>query len=204
MIETSPVIYLMRHGQTIWNAQKRLQGRKDSPLTAKGAAQAAAFGRRLQAVLPDPAAATVISSPQPRAWQTAVLAVDALGGDPAAIQLDDRLKEHAFGLWEGLLWEDVQRDHAESMAARLADKWNAPAPEGESYSDVAERVGQWLEGVTDRAAPGVPTLVFCHGVVARVMRGLYGGLSQEETMSLPEPQDRIFKLADGRIDEIQA
>jgi broad specificity phosphatase PhoE len=192
------MIYLMRHGQTIWNAERRLQGRMDSPLTALGAAQAKAFGERLATIFPDPSTPRAVASPLGRAWQTAVLAVDAMGGDPASIELEDRLMEHAFGLWEGLQWADVERDHAESVAVRLADKWNAPAPEGESYSDVAVRAGEWLR---ENETAG-PTLVFCHGVTARVLRGLYGGLPQAEIMTLPEPQDRIFKLADGRIEEI--
>lgn len=192
------MLYLMRHGQTVWNTQRRLQGRMDSPLTAVGVAQAQAFGRGLAMLLPDPASARVMASPLGRAWQTAVLAVDGMGGDPAAIEFDDRLMEHAFGQWEGLLWEEVKRDHPVALAARMADKWNAPAPDGESYRDVADRVRLWL---ADLDPDGV-TIAVCHGVTARVIRGLYAGFSQDDTMALPEPQDRIFALMDGRIDEI--
>lgn len=192
------MIYLMRHGQTVWNMQTRLQGRMDSPLTALGAAQAAAFGRTLRRLLPDPAACRPVASPLGRAWQTAVLALGEMGEDPGRIELDERLVEHAFGAWEGLKWEDVQRDHADSLAARLADKWNVGAPGGESYRDVADRVGVWL-GERD---PAATYLVFCHGVTARVLRGLYAGLPQEEIMRLPEPQDRIYRLDDGEIAEL--
>lgn len=188
----------MRHGQTVWNAQRRLQGRLDSPLTPTGVAQAQAFGERLATLVSDPTSVRVISSPLGRAWQTAVLATAGMGGDPAAIELDDRLMEHAFGAWEGLLWEDVQRDHAKALAARMADKWNAPAPGGESYRDVADRVRPWLASLD----PSGVTIAVCHGVTARVMRGLYAGMTQAETMALPEPQDRIFELTDGRIGEI--
>lgn len=195
------MIYLMRHGETVWNAARRLQGRKDSPLTPKGVAQAAAFGERLKALLlPDGAPCRFLSSPQPRAWQTAVLAVAGMGRDPGEIEHDDRLMEHDFGAWEGLLWSEVQRDHAESVARRMADKWNAPAPGGESYRDVAERAARWLADVDT----GGVAAVFCHGVTTRVIRGLYAGLPQAETMSLAEPQDRIFRLEAGRIDEIVA
>ena len=197
------MIYLMRHGQTVWNVQSRLQGRRDSPLTATGVAQAEAFGRRLADLVSDPAACRVIASPLGRAWQTAVLAVAHMGGDPGRIELDDRLMEHAFGAWEGLTWADVNRDHAASLAARMADRWNVPAPGGESYSDVAARVSAWLADVAGAVDAARPALAICHGVTARVVRGLYAGLSREETMRLPEPQDRIFKLADGRIEEIE-
>ncbi len=192
------MLYLMRHGQTIWNLQTRLQGRKDSPLTALGVAQAEAFGRSLQALLPDPSSCRVVSSPQPRAWSTAVLAVTAMGGDPSAIAHDARLMEHAFGLWEGLLWSEVQRDHKDSLDARMADRWNTPAPGGESYADVAARVRPWLASLD----PDATVLAFSHGVTTRVIRGLYAGLSEADTMALKEPQDKIFVLDGGRLAEI--
>ncbi|MEL0003894.1 MAG: histidine phosphatase family protein, partial [Rhodospirillales bacterium] len=94
----------MRHGQTVWNVQKRLQGRRDSPLTALGVSQAQAFGARLAQIIEKPSAVQAVSSPLGRAWQTAVLAVSGMGADPSLIVLDDRLVEHAFGQWEGLVW----------------------------------------------------------------------------------------------------
>jgi probable phosphoglycerate mutase len=192
------MIYLMRHGQTIWNTQTRLQGRMDSPLTATGVAQAQAFGHRLKTLLPDVESCRAVSSPLGRAWQTAVLAVTAMGGDPVSIEHDDRLMEHAFGEWEGLKWDEVNRDHAASLAARMADKWNVPAPGGESYADVARRTAAWLADVDETAT----TIVVCHGVTARVLRGVYAGLGQADVMTLSEPQDKIFALADGGIEEI--
>jgi len=193
-------IYLMRHGETVWNVQTRLQGRRDSPLTAKGVRQAEAFGLKLRALFPE-AQPPAIASPLGRAWQTAVIAVSAMGGDVGRIALDERLAEHAFGEWEGLTWDEVNRDHADSLAARMADRWNVPAPGGESYAAVATRVAGWLEEVA--ATPG-PRLVFSHGVTSRVIRGLYAGWSEAETMAQKEPQDRIFRLAGGRVEEIAA
>ncbi len=191
-------IYLMRHGQTVWNVQRRLQGRRDSPLTAIGVAQAEAFGRRL-ATLEDAKNCRLVASSLVRSWQTAVIAAAKMGREATEIELDDRLVEHAFGEWEGLLWEEVKRDHAASLAARMADRWNTPAPGGESYGDVARRVEAWLRDIEGPA----PVAAFCHGVTSRVVRGLYGGLSQEETMALAEPQDRIFLLQDGKVEEIE-
>lgn len=192
------MIYLMRHGETVWNVQRRLQGRRDSPLTGRGVEQARAFGRALKRLGVVEEGPRIVASPLGRAWQTAVLATEEMGLDPGVVVHDDRLLEHSFGLWEGLLWQDVERDHAASLKRRMADKWNAPAPEGESYSDVARRVAGWLEDAT----PNETTLVFCHGVTARVLRGVYAGLDQATIMSLPEPQDRIFALADGGIREL--
>jgi probable phosphoglycerate mutase len=192
------MIYLMRHGETIWNAEQRLQGRQDTPLTAKGVTQAQAFGQRLKEIVPNPDDCRLIASPLGRAWQTAVLAVTGMGRSPHDIELEPRLVEHAFGQWEGLNQADLKRNHAEAIAARLADKWNVPATDGESYALVADRVGAWLAEQDEDEIK----IVFCHGVIARVMRGLYADMPKDDLMQLPEPQDRIFKLSGGAIEEI--
>ena len=84
--------------------------------------------------------------------------------------------EHAFGAWEGLNQADLKRDHAEALAARLADKWNVPATDGESYAMVADRVGAWLADQDEAET----LVVICHGVIARVMRGLYAKMPRDE------------------------
>ena len=91
------------------------------------------------------------------------------------------------------------RPQAEALAARLADKWNVPATDGESYAMVADRVGAWLADQDEAET----LVVICHGVIARVMRGLYAKMPRDELMQLPEPQDRIFKLSSGAIEEIR-
>lgn len=191
----------MRHGQTVWNTERRFQGSLDSPLTALGVRQAEAYGRALAGELADPTGVRIVASPLPRAWQTAVLAATAMGADPASIELDARLREQSAGVWEGLTVDEVNRDHAEAYAARLADRWNIAAPNGESYRDVAERAGDWL---ADQTETDIPTLVVSHGVTGRVLRGLYAGLPRDELLSQGEPQDRIFKLSRGGIEEILA
>jgi len=65
---------------------------------------------------------------------------------------------------------------------------------------VADRVGAWLAEQDEAEI----LVVICHGVIARVMRGLYAGMDRDVLMQLPEPQDRIFKLSGGGIEEIQA
>lgn len=190
----------MRHGETVWNSVLRLQGHMDTPLTSKGVAQAQAFGACLAEEISDPSACRLIASPLGRAWQTAVLAVSGMGRDPGDIIMEPRLMELAFGEWEGLNYADLQRDHADSLAARLADRWAVAAPGGESYSDAATRVASWLSEHDEAET----LIVVCHGGTSRVLRGLYAGLAPTEMMELPEPQDRIFQLSNGAIREILA
>ncbi len=96
----SRLIYLLRHGQTRFNAEQRLQGRCNSDLTDKGEAQAIALGRRLAAELADPARWTVYASPLGRARQTALLVCEQLGLSADRIIWDDRLMELGMGEWE--------------------------------------------------------------------------------------------------------
>ena len=69
-----------------------------------------------------------------------------------------------------------------------------PYPDGETYDDFATRIAAWLA-----EQDGTPVIAVTHGIVTRVMRGLYAGLPRATALSLPVPQDRIFHLAGGTI-----
>lgn len=194
------MIYLLRHGETIWNVERRLQGQRDSPLTLRGIAQARAVGSLLRDLIADPDDFAVVASPLGRTWQTAVIVCEGLGRDPAEIRFDDRLKEHDFGDWEGLLWAEVERDFPDLWAARQADRWNHRAPGGESYAKVAVRIGGWLEEHKD----GPNLIVVSHGLAGRVMRGLYAGLTHQEVPGLFEPHGSVYRLAGGVVQEFEA
>ena len=80
---------LMRHAETVWNREKRIQGQLDSPLTARGIEQAERAGKRLLAELDDPAAYRLTSSPLGRAHHTAALVARAIGRASGEITLDE-------------------------------------------------------------------------------------------------------------------
>jgi len=189
-------ILLVRHGETEWNLARRYQGWSDSPLTARGLAQAEAIGRYL-CTHPDAAEATIISSPIGRARRTAEIIRECLGRSEP-LRLDDRLRELSFGSWDGL-----GRDEIATLAPGVFDgdgrhEWYFRTPDGETYDRFSGRIAAWLA-----EAAGQRLIVVCHGVVTRVLRGLYAGLPRAVAMRLPVPQDRICRLADGRIEEIE-
>lgn len=93
----SRTLYLLRHGQTRYNAEQRLQGRCNSDLTDRGEAQATAMGARLRDVLDEPARWTLYASPLGRARQTALLVCQQLGLDSERIVWDERLVELNMG-----------------------------------------------------------------------------------------------------------
>jgi len=187
------MIYLVRHGETEFNRVQRYQGWLDSPLTVSGVEQARAIGRRL-AQLPDAWTAEIVASPIGRARRTAeLIAAEMMRRDVA---FDDRLREISLGSWDGL-------DHDE-IAARcpgIFDNydggWYFRTPDGETYDEFAGRIGAGLAALADR-----PAIVVTHGVVTRVLRGIYAGLPRAEALRLPVPQDRFYRLANGRIEEI--
>jgi probable phosphoglycerate mutase len=192
-IDPSLVIYLARHGQTEFNRENRFCGETDSPLTREGIDEAHRNGRALRAHIGDRGALRLVSSPLARALETAGIIRSELGRSGLPIETDPRLREISFGGWEGLTVEEIKSRDLDDWQRRLADKWNHAPPGGESYAMVAGRVGTWLA-----EAQGAQ-LVVTHGAVERILRGLYAGLSTEDICALPEPQDELFHLEDGRI-----
>ncbi len=191
-----PVLYLLRHGETEFNVAGRYQGQGDSPLTARGRAQAGRHGRLLKTLVEAPEDWRLVASPLGRAMASARLVCAGLGLPEDAIETDPRLKEMAFGEWEGLTPAEIQARHPEAWAARDADRWHYPRPGGESYALLAARVGAFLREVQEDA------IVVGHGGAGRVLRGLYGRLSEAEILALDEPQDAIFRLTQGTVARI--
>ena len=191
------MIYLVRHGQTVWNSLGKLQGQKDSPLTVKGIAQAGAVGGLLSETLAVEGGAKpkIVASPLGRAWQTAVVVADRLGIAAAEIALEPRIAEIGFGDWQGHREADLARDFPELWAERATDKWNFVVPGGESYAMVAARLQAWRTELDS----GAPLVAVSHGLAGRILRGLYLKLPPEDVFAMDEPQDGFFRLSQGAI-----
>jgi probable phosphoglycerate mutase len=192
-MSASGPIYLLRHGETIWNRAQRLQGRKNTPLTLRGVRQAEAMGHALARTLNGAPPAIFLASPLGRTRQTAAIVADAIGFDPEAMVYLDRLQETTFGIWDGLNMEEILADHGDAWRQRNQNKWLNPPPEGESYAMVAERVGGFL----DELPAARPMVIVAHGSLNRVLRGLWRGLDPAAYMQLDEPQDGFYRLEAG-------
>ena len=187
----APMIFI-RHGETDWNKEARLQGQRDIPLNALGRRQAARNGRILPLLLGG-TDWRLIASPLGRTTETMTIALDAAGMTGKAFETDDRLKEICFGCWEGLTLAEVAAKDAEGGRKRQADKWRFVPPDGESYADLSTRIGGWLAD-HDR-----PAVVVAHGGVLRVLRHRLGGVAAAEAPLLAVPQDRIVVFSQGRM-----
>lgn len=192
MASSHRIVYI-RHGETDWNAEGRLQGQKEIPINERGREQAAEAGRRLAKLQLEPDRLPWLVSPMHRTRETAQIARRSLGLEPNSFVTDPRLREISFGIWEGLTWKELRKAEPEAASGREADKWNFVPPEGESYAMLAERVRP-VAAELDR-----DVIIVGHGGVARTMLFLLCGLPQEQAPSVEIWQGRVLLIEDGRF-----
>ncbi len=189
------MIYLVRHGQTAFNAEGRLQGHVDSPLTELGRAQAAQAGAALARLTGGGEGWRIISSPLGRARDTAEAIRAAL---PAPeVEIDARLIELSWGDWDGGLRADLKARHPEAFGET---GWAFTAPIGEAYEAAQARLRDWLSTLPPE--PERRIIAVSHGVAGRLLRGVYAGLSKPETLAQQVPQDACFRLSGGTIERL--
>jgi len=181
-------IYFIRHGQTDWNAQSRYQGQADVPMNGLGRAQAVRNGEALCTLLPGIARARFVASPLRRTRETMEIVRSALGLEPAAYEVDERLMELHYGHWQGIFAADLPAVDAPGVEARARDTFRWRPDGGESYADLMARAVGWLGDVAG------DTVVAAHGGISRVLRGHLYGVDSMDVPELPVPQDRILVL----------
>jgi probable phosphoglycerate mutase len=152
-----PDLYILRHGQTEWNAQGRVQGQHDSLLTPLGRSQAARQGAILAeaGVLDLP----VYVSPQGRARATAEI---ALPGRPARV--DPRLREISLGRWDGLTRDEIGARWVDAFDEPDPFLWYDTAPEGEGFAAVQARAAAFLAELNGPAIVVTPSP---HAIIGR-------------------------------------
>jgi probable phosphoglycerate mutase len=190
------MIYLVRHGQTVFNRESRLQGRIDSPLTELGLVQAAQVGAWFQPRIDDPARWTISTSPLGRARKTAEL-LAAEAGLGRRVIADERLIELSIGSWEG-----KARPELEALRPDLAGQpFFMHCPDGETWAPASARLGAWLDDWADRNDHDV--IAVSHAGAGKVLRALYLGLNIEAARQLETPQDAVYRLHGGRIERFE-
>ncbi len=183
-----PLIYFVRHGQTDFNAAKRIQGTLETPINATGRDQARRNGGLLAELIGEKDRFDFVASPLLRARQTMEIVRGAIGLPTHGYRTDDRLKEISFGAWGGLTWAEIEARDPGTYARRQADRWNVPAPGGECYRDLYRAVVDWLESVTS------DTVVVAHYGTARCIRGHILKLAPDEILNLDAPQDKVLMI----------
>lgn len=197
-VRAAPTLFLSRHGETLWNRERRFQGQHDSPLTERGVEQARRMGRLLRATLGRASGWGLMSSPLGRAHRTAQLIAAELGLPASRIALDPRLMELNLGCWEGLTFAEIDALAPGGLADCPSSEIFFRCPDGESYDEFGSRLASWAADHARRER----LIVVAHGLVGRLLRGHYAGLDRAATLDLPIPQDAIFKLCGGRIERL--
>jgi len=189
---TPHTIYFVRHGETLWNTERRLQGRKDSALTDAGRAHALENAVTLAEAVPDVHALPFVCSPLGRAQASMAIIREHLGLAPNGYAIDERLAELGFGDWEGMTSREIRSSHPEVWAIYEASRWTHVPPGGESYQQLVARLQDWLAELRG------DVVVVAHGAVGRTLRGLNlrVPLAEIPTSNTPE-HNRVYRLANG-------
>jgi probable phosphoglycerate mutase len=177
MIEQPTELILIRHGETDWNAQVRIQGHIDEPLNARGLAQATALGRRFHNERID----AVYSSDLQRAHRTASVLVD---GRALEVVVDARLRERHLGVLEGLTRDEAMARFPNAWEVFTARRAEVPLEAGEKLGDFFRRAVQALSELAVRHRGGRVVIV-THGGVLDVARRYATALPLEATRDFP-------------------
>ena len=195
MAVNSPLFYFVRHGETDWNAERRLQGQLDIPLNKVGRLQSAQCGSTLRSLIRArrkvPADFAFFASPLSRARETMEILRGGLDLPREGYAIEPRLAELSFGRWEGLTYAEVRALDHWALAVRERDKWNFTPPEGESYAELLVRVRAWHAGVKG------DIIVAAHGGVARVLMVLLGVRTPDDAPRGDVEQGVVYEFGPG-------
>ncbi len=193
MIEPNPPIYFIRHGETDWNREGRIQGQIDIPLNDTGHQQAIAISRGLKSFLRDTKIDLFVVSPLSRTRQTMGSSRCARSIFPkTGSEIEPAMLELAFGIWEGHFFKDLKRNP--HYPKNLDERFRWRPADGESYEQGRERVRQWIGRIEG------PTVIVAHGAIGRCLIGLVSDLPPCALVKASTPQGHFCRLQDGRID----
>lgn len=156
------VIYLTRHGQTLWNIEKRLQGRGNSPLTEEGIERAKELRDRIKDIHID----IIYSSPIERALTTA----NIIKGDKSIeVITDDGLMEMCFGDYEGKITDEVMKENPNwDISLIMKGNTELTAPNGENLAEVRDRVARSMNKIIEKNR-GKTILIVAHGITLKAI-----------------------------------
>ncbi|HCE3274727.1 phosphoglycerate mutase family protein [Vibrio parahaemolyticus] len=187
-------IFVLRHGETEFNADKKLQGHCNSSLASKGSDQARRVGTTLKQYVEN-RPFRVYSSTLGRALQTSQIVCEELNYSYENLNKEPRLKEFSLGEWEQRTIPSLEQEIPNLLAQ---NDWYLQAPNCETYESVRERLSSWLSDV----AHDEDIVVVSHGLTGIVLRGLLLGMDYTQVWQQDLPQDAFFIIEDGRITRV--
>ena len=178
--------YLVRHGEPVWNAERRIQGQSDSPLTEKGEQQAWQVGERVKHL----GITHIIASDLGRTRRTAEIIADACG---CSVTLDPRLRELNMGVLEKRPLDGLTAEEEQWRATLVNGTEGGRIPEGESMTEMATRMHAALNACLDLPAGSRPLLV-SHGMAL--------GALVSTILGLPAYAERRLRLRNCSLSRV--
>lgn len=200
---SSITLHLVRHGESLWNAEGRYQGQEDSGLTPYGREQVARFGEGFAGEVPRPD--LVVSSDLPRVRDTAQQYIDRVG---ASVSYDPALREMSVGDWAGMTLEEAALRHPEIVSAVAAGEDLARGG-GETFGETRERVVRAIEGVVaalEEQGGDRTGVVFTSGNPIRLAAAHALGVPSPGHMVLGSPDNcsvTTLRFRDGRREVVR-
>jgi probable phosphoglycerate mutase len=178
-------VYVARHGETAWNVEGRMQGRRGASLNEHGRAQAA----RLGLVASELGLTRIVTSPLPRARETCDFVMEHVKGE---FVMADALMEIDFGACTGMTEAEIEQQFPGLTAARKLDKWNHTWPAGESY---AQASGRLRAAIRTGALPlADETLVIAHQSVNRALVHVLSDLPPDQALGIAQRSDVLLRI----------
>lgn len=191
--EKQTVIALLRHGKTVWNEKKRIQGHEDSPLSEDGTKQVHQWGKFLATVSID----RIISSDLGRVKETVAIIQQYIQDVP--LEFDSALREQSWGEWEGQTFTELHEHEGEELARQVAAGWNFCPPGGESRLEVLQRALPVVENIPDRF-PGEQILLVSHeGIVKSILYHLAGRAFMPDEKKLIQKRQLHLICGENRV-----
>ena len=189
---TEAKIVLVRHGETVWNTERKWQGYKNSPLTQNGIDQARAVAQRLKEM----SFTTLYSSPLGRAMQTAEIISEATHHEIIKVS---GIMERSTGVFEGLSIDEIKANYPDELQDFENSGPDYAPPGGESARQHEQRV---MQSLTELAArhPNEQVLVVTHGgVLNRLLRNVLGiGLDTPRNFKIMNTSINVFGFTDNK------
>jgi alpha-ribazole phosphatase len=186
------LFYLVRHGETEWNAENRICGRSDVPLSQVGRRQAKMLAERLKSVSFD----AIFSSPLERAIDTARFISERIGLEPV---VDDRLVELDYGQWEGKTMQEIMTNDTKTFLAWQADPGEVAPPGGETGLEAQQRVVAFLDSLAAKHREGEVAVVF-HKSVCRLAICHVLGMSPSDYRRKLIMENAALSVIQSRVD----
>lgn len=165
------MLYLVRHGESEANVQKRYTGITNVDLSDKGRMQAETAGKKLTWE----SISAVYSSPLQRARKTAEIICRESNLDVGKIIIRDCLIEVDFGLFENMTWDEIQFRHKEEAEKWILHGHKYVFPHGEGYGDIIRRIAPFIDNIPDNS------LIVTHfGVMQSIL--IYLGIADDENL----------------------